>query len=152
MQVSESARAVLRLGTGVLVSAALAGVWETLASQAPGSPLYIGMLPGPVALLREAAFDWGVSIVLAGLLLGTRAQPRKWFIALQAGVLLTLGSALYAAASGMHGVQARDLRPDATWLFAIKYAGRGLLGVCLLDLARRGLATPRRPAGGAEPG
>jgi len=143
---------VLRLGTGVLVLAALAGVWETLASQAPGSPLYIGVLPGPVALLREAAFDWGVSLVLAGLLLGGRAQPRKWFFALQAGVLLTLGSALYAAATGMHGIQARDLRPDASWLFAIKYAGRGLLSVCLFDLARRGLAAGSHRQTGEKPG
>jgi hypothetical protein len=143
MQVSESARAVLRLGTGVLVLAAAAGVWETLASQAPGSPLYIGVLPGPVELLREAAFQWGVLIVLAGLCLGERAWPRSLFIALQVAVALTLGSAIYAAASGMHGIQARDLRPDAMWLFVIKFSGRAGLTACLVDLARRGLARRR---------
>ena len=152
MQVSDSARAVLRLGTGVLVLAVAAGAWETLASQAPGSPLYIGMLPGPVTLLREAAFVWGALIVLAGLVLGGRAQPRKWFIALQVGLWFTLGSALYAAATGMHGVQARDLRPDATWLFVIKYGGRALLSVCLFDLARRGLTASQRRPGNEELG
>jgi hypothetical protein len=141
MQVSDSARAVLRLGTGVLVLAALAGVWETLAAQAPGSPLYIGVLPGPVELLRESALSCGILIVLAGLVLGERSWPRKLIPVLLLAVVLTLGAGLYAAASGMHGVQARDLRPDATWVFAIKYTGRALLTACLIDLARRGLAS-----------
>jgi hypothetical protein len=43
----------------------------------------------------------------------------------------------------MHGVQARDLRADAMWLFAIKYAGRALLAVCLYEIARRALVPPR---------
>jgi hypothetical protein len=64
MQVGQSARTVLRLGCGVLLSAALAGVWETLASQAPGGALYIGMLPGPIQLLRETAVIWGLLLVV----------------------------------------------------------------------------------------
>jgi hypothetical protein len=145
MQVSESARAVLRLGVLVLALAVLAGAWEVLASQAPGSPLFIGMLPGPIQLLREAALASGIAIVLGGLLLGQHAWSRGWLLALRLAVVFSLGSSLYAAMTGMHGVQARDLRPDATWLFAIKYASRAGLCACLFDLARRGLS-PRRTA------
>src|ERR1700712_1427192 len=39
---------VLRLGGALLLIAASAGAWEVLASQAPGSPLYLGVLPGPI--------------------------------------------------------------------------------------------------------
>jgi hypothetical protein len=146
MQVGQSARMVLRLGCCMLLFAALAGVWETLASQAPGGALDIGMLPGPIALLRETALDWGLLIVVAGLLLAERPWPARWLWALHIAAILTLGSALYAAATGMHGVQARDLRADAMWLFAIKYLGRTLLTVCLIAIARRSLGRPRDQA------
>jgi glycerol uptake facilitator-like aquaporin len=140
MQVGQSARTVLRLGCGVLLFAALAGMWETLASQAPGGALYIGMLPGPIELLRETAVTWGLLLVVSGLLLTDRPLPARWLSALYVGTTLTLGSAIYGAATGMHGVQARDLRADAMWLFAIKYAGRALLTVSLFEIARRSLA------------
>ena len=130
---------MLRLGCSVLIFAALAGVWETLASQAPGGVLYIGMLPGPIELLRETAVTWGLLLVVAGLLVPERALPVRLIWALRAGTALTLGSALYAAATGMHGVQMRDLRADASWLFAIKFLGRALLTLCLIDIARRAL-------------
>jgi hypothetical protein len=143
MQVGPSARKVLQLGCGVLVVAALAGAWETLASQSPGSPLYIGMLPGPIELLRDAALIWGLLIVLAGLLLAERGLGPRWLSLLQLGVALTLGGSLYAAANGMHGIQARDLRPDATWVFFAKNAGRAVLLVCLAAIARQALARPR---------
>jgi hypothetical protein len=141
---AQSARAVLRLGCSVLCFAAMAGVWETLASQAPGSPLYIGMLPGPVELLRDAAVTWGVLIVLAGLLLGDQLLTTRWLWVLRVGAALTMAAGLYAAATGMHGVQARDLRADATWLFSLKYLGRGLLTLGLGAVARRvlGQASP----------
>jgi hypothetical protein len=143
MQVGQSARTVLRLGCGMLLFAALAGVWETLASQAPGGVLYIGMLPGPIVLLRETALDWGVLIVIAGLLLADASLSTRWLWMLHIAAGLTLGSALYAAATGMHGVQARDLRADASWLFAIKYLARAWLTVCLIEIARRSLGRQR---------
>jgi hypothetical protein len=146
MQVGKSGRTVVRLGCGVLVLAALAGAWETLASQSPGSPLYIGMLPGPIELLRETALTWGLLVVVVGLLLADRSLAPRWFWLLHVGAALTLGSAIYAAATGMHGVQARDLRPDATALFVIKYLGRGLLAACLFAIARQALAHPRPPS------
>jgi hypothetical protein len=145
MQVGPSARRVLQLGCGVLVVAALAGAWEMLASQAPGSPLYIGMLPGPIELLREAALSWGLLLVAAGLMLADRSLGARWLWLLQLGVALTLVSSLYAAANGMHGVQARDLRQDATWVFLAKFVGRALLVVCLGEIARQALARPRAP-------
>ena len=49
--------------------AALASVWELLALQAPGSPLYLGMLPGPVTSLRELATMIGLLLFGAGALM-----------------------------------------------------------------------------------
>jgi hypothetical protein len=146
MQVGQSARAVLWLGCSVLLLGALFGAWETLASQAPGSPLYIAMLPGPVELLRETAVTFGLLLVAAGLLLGDRSLASRWLWALYAGTALTLGSSLYAAATGMHGVQASDLRADAIWLFIVKYVGRAVLSACLVAIALRALRAPRNRA------
>jgi hypothetical protein len=63
--------------------------------------------------------------------------PRTLLIALHVAVGVTLLAALYGAATGMHGVQAIDLRPDAIPLFIAKYAGRLGLAACLLLIARR---------------
>jgi hypothetical protein len=143
MQIGESARRLVQLGCLVLALAALAGVWEILASQAPGTPLYIGMLPAPIERLREATLTWGVLIVCAGLVLGERALPARSMLGLYLGLALALGASLYAGVSGMPGVQAWDLRPDATWVFAIKFIGRALLVLSLADVARRALARTR---------
>lgn len=122
----QSARSMLRLGCWVFAAALSAGVWETVASQAPGSPLYIGMLPGPIASLRATAFEFGVLLVLAGMLLGEQDLGRKWFGLLAAGTVLALLAGAYGAARGMHGVQVLDLRADAFWLFLAKLLGRVL--------------------------
>jgi hypothetical protein len=45
-------RELLRAALWLLGSSALAGSFELLALLAPGSPLYLGVLPGPVALWR----------------------------------------------------------------------------------------------------
>jgi hypothetical protein len=143
MQVGDSARTVLRLGCYVLGFAGLAGVWETLASQAPGSPLYIGVLPGPVESLREIALELGGLLLLAGMLLGERALPKRTLWLIGVGLLLTLVSATYAAAVGMHAVQVRDLRPEAIWLFLAKFLGRGLVCAGLVEIAVRALGQSR---------
>jgi len=136
MQVTgASARAVMRLGACVLIAAGLAGAWEWLAVQAPGTPLYIGVLPAPIERLRAEAFDFGVLFLITGLLLGERELPRRLVLALAFGALFMLGSALYAAATGMPGVQLWDLRPDASWVFAGKLLGRSL---CIASLAEIG--------------
>jgi hypothetical protein len=145
MQLGQNARSVVRLGCSLLLFAALAGVWEILASQAPGTFLYIGMLPGPIELLREALLSWGFSLVLAGLLLADAELAARWHRALHLGAALLLGSGLYAGATGMHGVQISDLRPDATWLFGLKNAGRALLLAGLVAIARKAVLRFRAP-------
>jgi hypothetical protein len=140
MPTPESARVMLRLAVIVLCSAAGAGVWEVLASQAPGSPLSIGMLPGPIEMLRDTALALGLLLLGATWLVRETGATRGVVIGLHVAVAMTLLAALYGALSGMHGVQARDLRPDATPLFIVKYVGRLGVFVCLLAIARRALA------------
>jgi hypothetical protein len=125
---------VLRLGGALLLTATAVGVWEVLASQAPGSILYVGVLPGPVERLRNETFDFGVVILIAGLLLGDREVPRRVIVWLALGSVLVVFAGLYAALTGMTGVQMTDLRPDATWLFAGKLLGRGLLCAGLANI------------------
>lgn len=129
---ASSARVVLRLGGALLLAAGAAGVWELLASQAPGTPLYLGVLPGPVERLRHDTFDFGVLLSIAGLLLRDHALPRRVLIGLGLGALLVLVAGVYAAAAGMPGVQMIDLRADAPWLFGAKVLGRALLIAGLL--------------------
>jgi hypothetical protein len=131
---------VLRLGGALLLTAAGVGVWEVLASQAPGSILYVGVLPGPVERLRSETFDFGVVILIAGLLLGDREVPRRVLVWLALGSVLVIFAGLYAALTGMTGVQMTDLRPDATWLFAGKLLGRGLLCAGLASIGWKTLA------------
>ncbi len=138
------ARATLRLALGTLLVAALAGVFEVLASQAPGSPARLGILPGPVQLLRENAFTLGFLLSLGAFLLreaseapGVERALVRVMISLHVGTLLVLGSALYGAVQGMHGVQMRDLRPDATPLFIAKHLGYTVLLYAFVVLARR---------------
>ena len=140
---TRSARATLRLAILVLVSGAFAGLWEVLASQAPGSLLYVAMLPGPVQTLRESAFTLGLLLLSASILLpraerrpGSR-MPALITAALHVGTLLALVASAYGAAHGMHGEQFQDLRPDATALFIAKHAGYALIGSALLVLAAR---------------
>jgi hypothetical protein len=131
---------VLRLGSALLLVAAAAGLWEVLASQAPGSVLYLGVLPAPVERLRAEAFDFGVLLLIAGLWLGERDVPRRVLVWLGVGSVLVVLAGLYAAATGMTGMQMIDLRPDATWLFGGKLLGRGLLCAGLASIAWKQLA------------
>jgi ammonia channel protein AmtB len=140
MQTPESARVLLRLAVIVLCAAAGAGVWEVLASQAPGSPLSIGMLPGPIEMLRDTALTLGLLLLGASWLVRESGATRGVVIGLHVAVAVTLLAAVYGAVSGMHGVQARDLRPDATPLFIVKYVGRLGVLASLLAIARRALA------------
>jgi hypothetical protein len=131
---------MLRLAVIVLCTAAGAGVWEVLASQAPGSPLSIGMLPGPIEMLRETALVLGLLLLGAAFLVRETGTTRRVSVGIQIAVAITLLAAIYGAITGMHGVQAHDLRPDATPLFVAKYVGRFGVLVCLLAIARRALA------------
>ncbi len=140
MQPPESARAMLQLAVIVLCTAAGAGVWEVLASQAPGSLLSVGMLPGPIEMLRDTALTLGLLLLGAALLVRDAGATRRVVIGLHIAVAITLLAAIYGAAMGMHGVQAHDLRPDATPLFVVKYVGRLGVFVGLIAIARRALA------------
>lgn len=145
MPIGRSARASIRLGVVILILAAFAGGWELLARQAPGSPLYIGMLPGPVAALRELSLSVGLLLVGAGLLMPWAAGSREPWILLAllgVGALMGVGGQVYGAIHGMYGVQLMDLREDALGLFVVKQGGLGLLSLGLCELGRRVLFRP----------
>jgi hypothetical protein len=146
MSVGECGKATVRLGVASLMIAALVSVWELLALQAPGSPLYIGMLPGPITSLRELSTVIGLVLVAAGLISpwtsGGRGGSRALVAMLFAGTLLALGAQAYGALQGMNGVQLADMRPDALPLFVLKQGGLALLMAALLELGRRVLIEP----------
>ena len=129
----------------VLLLAALAGVWEVLARQAPGSVLYIGVLPEPISALRELALVLGLLLFVAGALMrwAFGGPPPRWVSsALCGGALLALAAQLYGAASGMYGVQLQDLRADALPVFLAKHVGLLAFTAGFFELARRVLTRP----------
>jgi hypothetical protein len=142
MRLPSSAVAVIRLGIVTLIAAAAASVWELLALQAPGSPVHIGMLPGPIATLRELCLVLGLLQLGAGLLLPWVSLPREPRVAialLHVGTLLAVAAQVYGAALGMNGVQLLDLRHDALPLFVARQGGLALCVLALLALARGSL-------------
>jgi uncharacterized membrane protein (DUF441 family) len=153
MPIGACARATIRLGVVALMVAAASSVWELLAAQSPGTPLYIDTLAGPIAALRQLGTVIGVLLLCAGMLMpwaSGRREPKRLVAMLYAGSALGLGAQLYAALHGMYGVQAGDLRADALPLFVVKHAGLGLLLCALLELGRRVLVRP--PPGSLDSG
>lgn len=152
MPISASGTALIRLGVVTLMAAGLAGVWELLALQAPGTPLYLGMLPAPITALRELATTLGLLLIAAGLTHAWTRGPGEVALiaALYLGMLVALGAQLYGAAQGMTGVQMSDLRPDALPLFLVKHAGLLLVGLALLEHGRRLLFRPPPDSGGSS--
>lgn len=145
MMIGPCARASVRLGVVLLMLAALAGGWQLLAQQAPGSPLYIGTLPGPIGALRELATSVGLLLLAAALLMPWASDQREpWGIVtlLYVGAVLGVGGQLYGAIRGMNGVQFMDLREDARPLFLVKTGGLGLLALGLFEIGRRVLFRP----------
>jgi hypothetical protein len=154
MPLSASSRATLRLGVLALMAAAASSVWELLAVQSPGTPLYIATLPGPIATLRDLSLVIGLLLIAAGLLMphATRAREPTTLVALMyVGTVLGLSAQLYAALHGMHGTQLFDLRPDALPLFVVKHGGVCLLIGALIELGRRVLVLPKGPTGQSKP-
>jgi hypothetical protein len=139
----------VRMAVGVLLLAALAGGWEVLARQAPGSVLYLGVMPEPIAALRELATMLGLLLFVAGLLMrwAFAGLPPRWVaIGLYGGTLLAVLAQAYGAARGMYGIQLQDLRADALPLFVAKHLGLLAFAIAFFDLARRVITRPPPPA------
>jgi hypothetical protein len=139
MRTLEPHKPMLGLGIGLLIASLAAGAWEVLALQSPGTPLYIGMLPGPIGGLRGLALGLGLIVLISTLLLACSDQsPPRWTLVLIfVGSLASVGAQLYGALHGMPGVQMVDFRPDVRPLFVTKYAGLGLVSAGFLGVGRR---------------
>ncbi|HMI91622.1 MAG TPA: hypothetical protein VK509_09685 [Polyangiales bacterium] len=141
----EGGHVAIRMAVGVLLFAALAGGWEVLARQAPGSVLYLGVMPEPIAALRELATMLGLLLFAAGALMrwAFAGPPPRWVaLGLYGGALLSLAAQAYGAARGMYGIQLQDLRADAMPLFAAKHLGLLAFAAAFFELARRILNRP----------
>jgi hypothetical protein len=131
---------VIRLGLVLLALAALAGLFELFARQAPYTPLALGLLPGPIQQLRDAALVHGLVALLAGLLLPAAwdsPAPVRFVRVLAAGHGLLFAALLYAAVSGRMAVQIWDPRPLAVVLTALRIVGHVIVVGAYLVWARR---------------
>jgi hypothetical protein len=140
MNFGPSTRAIVRLAIALLAVTALATLWELSALQAPGSPLSIGMLPGPIGSFRTTSLTLSLGLLSVAWIFPWAYQnkePRFVVLLLYVGVLLGLGGSFYGALNGMSGVQIIDPRPDAMAVVSLKLGGLLLLVVGLFDLARR---------------
>lgn len=140
MDLGPCARAFVRLGVVLLLVAAVAGVWEMLAMQIPSSQYRVGVLPGPIGQLREMAVVIALVLFAGAWLMPWLAPDREpWLlcVAVHVGALVTLGAMAYGATTGMYGVQIYDPRLESQVLFIVRWAGQAVLGLCLLDFARR---------------
>jgi len=140
MPSTPSVRTLLRAALLLLLVASGASLWAVLARQAPGSPLYLGVLPGPIDAVRNSAAFLGFGFLGASWLLPHVASERasRWLVILAcAGAGLDVGAGLYAAAQGLHAVQLVDPRPDIGPIVTLKYLGEALLLGCQLELTRR---------------
>ncbi len=142
---SPSAKAAVRLAVILLVVAAFASVWELFARQAPGSRFSLVVLPGPISALRNTSATLGLIFFAVAWVMPWASRPRepRLIVLLAiAGAVLVVCANFYGALNSMYGIQITGLRPDVTYLFAVKHLGHALLGVCLFDLARRILFYP----------
>ena len=140
MQLTAATRSILRLAFAVLVLALAAAVWEVAARQSPGSLLFLGMLPGPIAGLRQLATVTGLALLgIAPLVPAASGAGAPWRVIriIQTGVVLGFGAAIYAAARGMHGMQLGDPRPDSLPVFLAKHGGLALAFGGLIEVGRR---------------
>jgi hypothetical protein len=117
-------RAIVRSALLLLLVSALSAVLELLALQVPGSPLYLGVLPGPLRVLRELALTLALLLFVAELL-APRAfgpdLPRPLARVLAGSAALTVLAQGYGALQGMYAIQIEDLRADALPVFLIKH-------------------------------
>lgn len=118
---------VLRLAIVLLGLGAIAGLFELSARQAPYTPLELGLLPGPIQQLRDAALVHGFMAFLAGLSLPaawpTPLAPKRFLGLLVVGHALLFAALLWAAFSGRMAVQIWDPRPLLVALTALRIVG-----------------------------
>src|SRR5690242_8786074 len=118
MRIGSSARALVRLGVVLLVIGVAAGVWEILASQAPGSTWHVGLLSGPVGTLRGTTLWLGVALLSSAWLMPWAAptrEPRGLVIAVHVGVVMLVIALVWGATTGMYGLQIEDVRDESIW-------------------------------------
>ncbi len=144
MTLSLAGRATVKLALAMLAVAVVGVVVHTLAAQGPSSPWWLGVLPGPVAQLRDA------SALLAALLLAAapyvsarEGEPEPWslVVALYAGVTIVVITLAIGAMTGMYGVQIEDPRIESRWLFRARSLGELILLGALFAFARRAWKT-----------
>lgn len=147
---SPATRALVRLAVVVLCVGAAAAVWELLASQAPGSTYHAGVLPGPVGQLRGTACVIALSLLCAAWLKPWWSPTREpwWLVAIAGmGAALMLSAIAYGATRGLYGIQLDDPRPVSRQLAYFRGTGMALLGISLLEVARRLWFAPIRALG-----
>lgn len=140
MTLRSDQHSVIRLGLVLLALAALAGLFELFARQAPYTPLALGLLPGPIQQLRDAALVHGLVALLAAVLLPAAwasPAPVRFVRVLAAGHGLLFAALLYAAVTGRMAVQIWDPRPLAVVLTALRIVGHLVVVGAYLAWARR---------------
>lgn len=137
-------RHLLRAALLLLGAGALTGAVELLALQAPGSPLYLGVLPGPLGVLRELSLVLGLLLLGADVLVARapRPLPKPLSRVLSASAALAVLAQAYGAAQGMYGLQVKDLRADALPVFLAKHAALLAFIVAYGWLGARALRSP----------
>ena len=141
-----SRRILLRAALGLLSAGALAGLVELIALQAPGSPLYLGVLPGPIGVLRALALWLGLLLLGADPLAARAGAPPALTRVLVGAAAVAVLAQAYGAAHGMYGLQVKDLRADALPVFLAKHAALLAFALAYAWLGKRALrAGPGQP-------
>ncbi len=125
---NEPSRGFEILSLACMTIGAVAWLWESLALQAPSSPWH---MPGlPLAVARLALHAWITGLATHTLTRGI--TPPRWVLPLAvAGVALSLGAQAVSAATGLLGVQVRDVRAGSLWVLLARALGGLALAVAL---------------------
>jgi ABC-type Na+ efflux pump permease subunit len=140
MHLSLAGRATVKLALALLGVAVIGVVVHTLAAQGPSSPWWLGILPGPVAQLRDASALLGALLLAAAPYVSAREGEREpWalVVALYVGAAVVLVTLAAGAMTGMYGEQIEDPRVASRWLFRARSLGELILLGALVAFARR---------------
>ncbi len=141
---AEPSRGFELLALSCMTAGAVAWLWEALALQAPSSAWHV---PGmPLAVGRLALHAWITGLAVHSLSRGV-SLPRWVLLVASAGAALSLGAQAASAATGLLGVQVRDLRAGSGWVLAARAAGGASLAVAFTSAVAQRLrrGDPRRP-------